>query len=71
MAKHGNKLIRHLLWNCAKSAAKWNPQCHALYPRLLAKGQNEPQAWGAVMRKLVQIIYGVLKNRTAWNLEYA
>jgi transposase len=67
MAKHGNKLVRHLLWNCAKSAAKWNAQCHALYKRQLAKGQSQAQAWGAVMRKLVQIIYGVLKNRTQWN----
>ena len=67
MAKHGNKLVRHLLWNCAKSAAKWNPQCQMLCQRLLAKGHSYPQAWAAVMRKLVQIIYGVLKNRTQWN----
>ena len=71
MAKHGNKLIRHLLWNCAKSATKWNPSCRALAQRLSAKGHDYPTIWGAVMRKLVQIIYGVLKNRTPWTPETA
>lgn len=66
MAKHGNKLIRHLLWNCAKSAARWNPACHQLAQRLFDKGHNYPTVWGAVMRKLVQIIYGVLKTKTPW-----
>lgn len=66
MAKHGNKLIRHLLWNCAKSAARWNADCRALADRLRNKGHKWPAVWGAVMRKLVQIIYGVLKNKTVW-----
>jgi transposase len=67
MAKHGNKLVRHMLWNCAKSAARWNPPCRQLFERMIANGKTAPAAYGAVMRKLVQIIYGVLKSKTPWN----
>lgn len=70
MARHGNKLLRHLLFNCAKAAARWNPACRALCQRMLDNGRTYPEAWGAVMRKLVQIIYGVLKNKTPFNPQH-
>jgi transposase len=67
MARHGNRLLRHILWNCAK-AAVWhkhpsNP-FRALFDRLRAKGKSYAAAIGAVVRKLVQTIYGVLKTQT-------
>ena len=67
MANHGNKLMRHMLWNAAKSAARHNPVCRDLFERLIAKGKSAPAAYGAVARKLVQIIYGVLKTLTKFN----
>lgn len=67
LAKNGDKLIRHLMWNCAKSAARHNPACKQLFDRLTRKGYRITAAWAAVMRKLVQIVYGVLKNNTNWN----
>ena len=70
MARHGDGLVRHLLFNCAKSASKWNPACKALFDRLFKVGQNYAYAWGAVMRKLVQIIFGVLKHKTTWKPDY-
>lgn len=70
MAKHGNDLARHMLFNCAKSAARHNPACKPLFDRMVAEGRKEPDAWGAVMRKLVQIVYGVLKNQTPWNPQH-
>lgn len=66
-AKHGDKLIKHQLFNCSKSASMHNPACRDLYNRLIQKGHTAVYAWTAVMRKLVQIIYGVLKNKTQWN----
>lgn len=69
MANHGSKLMRHMLWNAAKSAARHNPVCRALYERLVAKGKSAPAAYGAVARKLVQIIYGVLKSLTKFQIE--
>ena len=67
VAQHGNALVRHLLWNCAKPAAVHNPACRALYERLRAKGKPAPYAWAAVARKLLQIVYGVLKSRKPWD----
>lgn len=67
MAKHGSTLVRHMLWNCARSAARCNPVCRALFERLIAKGKHAVQAYGAVCRKLVQIIFGILKNKTPFN----
>ena len=63
MATHGNKLMRHMLWNAAKSAARHNPVCKEPFDHLVARGLTEPAAYGAVARKLVQIIYGVLKKK--------
>lgn len=67
MANHGNKLMRHMLWNAAKSAARHNPVCRELFERLVAKGKTAPAAYGAVARKLVQIIYGVLRTLSIFN----
>lgn len=70
LAKHGDKLIRHLMWNCAKSTARHNPACKQLFERLIHKGYRMVSAWAAVMRKLVQIVYGVLKHQSHWMPEY-
>jgi transposase len=63
MAHHGPALVRGVLWNCAKSAARYNPACKALFLRLRAKGLHAASCYGAVVRQLVQIIYGVLKHK--------
>ena len=66
MAHHGSKLMRHMLWNAAKAAVLThdprNP-FRALFDRLVAKGKSPSSAYGAVCRKLVQVIYGVLKSQ--------
>lgn len=63
MATHGPALVRHVLWNCAKVAARFNPICKDLFERLLARGKHAASAYGAVARQLVQIVYGVLKHQ--------
>lgn len=67
LAHHGNKLMRHLLWNAAKAAVMVKHQANPfrkLLERLIAKGRTYNHAIGAVCRKLVQVIYGVLKSQT-------
>jgi transposase len=71
MAKNGSKLLRHLLWNAARVAARHNPVCKALFERLVARGKHAAAAYGAVARKLVQIIYGVLKTKTTFKTQVA
>lgn len=67
LAHHGHRMMRHMLWNAAK-AAVWNkhPQnpFKQLFDRLRAKGKSYNAAIGAVCRKLVQTIYGVLRSQT-------
>jgi transposase len=74
LAHHGNKLMRHVLWNAAKAAVKvkheGNP-FRKLFDRLLAKGRSYNHAIGAVCRKLVQVIYGVLKSQTPFQFPAA
>jgi transposase len=67
LATHGDRLIRHQLFNCAKAAARFNPACRDVYNRLVEDGHPPLYAWTVIMRKLVQIIYGVLKNQTPWD----
>lgn len=70
MATHGSAILRHLLWNAAKVAARHNPVCKALFERLVAKGKHAAAAYGAVMRKLVELVYGVLRSRKPFNPEF-
>lgn len=72
LAHHGHRLMRHMLWNAARAAVRvqhdGNP-FRALYERLIAKHKSPPAAYAAVCRKLVQVIYGVLKSQKPF--EYA
>ncbi|MGI9014116.1 MAG: transposase [Phycisphaerales bacterium] len=68
LANHGNQLVRHNLWNAARSAVMYNPLCRAYFEQLVARGKHKAAAYGAVARKLLQIIYGVLKTRTHFKI---
>jgi transposase len=67
MARHGNKLVKHMLWNAAKAAVRVKHEMNPfriLFDRFITKGKCATSAYGAVCRKLVQVIYGVLKSQT-------
>lgn len=70
LAKHGNRLVRHTLWNAAKAAVRvkheQNP-FRILHDRLVAKGKAPAAAYGAVCRKLVQVVFGVLRSQTPFH----
>lgn len=71
LAKHGNSTVRDMLWNAARSAARCNPVCRELYERMSSRNKGGPAAYGAVVRKLVQIAYGILTSRTRFRAEMA
>ncbi|MBN1153069.1 MAG: IS110 family transposase [Dehalococcoidia bacterium] len=62
LSKTGSARIRKALYMPALSAIKHNPIIAAFRERLLANGKPRMVIVGAIMRKLVHIIYGVLKN---------
>lgn len=71
LAKTGHASLRKVLYMPALVALRHNPVLKAFYQRLVAAGKNGKAAVCAVMRKLVHIIFGVLKHQRpfdpAWN----
>jgi len=70
ISKKGNKMIRSLLYMCARSATQHNPSCKALYDRLRKKGKAHKLAMVAVGHKLVRQIFAVVKNNVDFDKQY-
>jgi transposase len=67
LSKMGKAGIRGALYWPAITAMRRCPVCKAYAERLAARGKAKKVIIGAVMRKLVHIIYGVLKHRTPYD----
>ena len=61
-----NKKVRNHLFLCSFTACKCNPQCNALYDRIVNKGKSKKLALIAVANKLIKQAYGIAKS----NLDY-
>jgi transposase len=62
LSKMGRSSLRKHLYMPALAAYRYNPAIKALRQRLLAKGKHKMAIVGAAMRKLLHIVYGVLKS---------
>ena len=69
MSKKGRGEIRSILYMTALTGIRCNPILKQLYARFRAKGMKHYQVMGTVMHKLLRIIYGVLKNKSAFNAD--
>lgn len=67
MSKVGKAGIRAALYWPAISAMRHCPAFKAFADRLAARGKPKMVIIGAVMRKLVHIVYGVLKHQTPYD----
>lgn len=63
LCKIGKVRLRKALYFPALNLIRRCPQIQAFRNRLLAKGKNKMQVVGAVMHKLIRVIYGVLHSR--------
>ena len=70
LCKIGSSRLRKILYMPALSAIQHNPLVNALYNRLKAKSKNGMIIACACMKKLVHIIYGVIKNGKPFNPAY-
>jgi transposase len=61
-AKTGNSRLRRALYMPAIVAPRHNPAVRALAERLRTRGKRPLVIVGAAMRKLLHLIYGVLKS---------
>lgn len=70
ISKAGNKNLRNLLYLCSCQASRRNPQCTALYNRLLAKGKPKNLALTAVSHKLVNQAFAIAKSRMPYDPKF-
>lgn len=71
MSKMGDSRLRSALYMPALVALRYNPDIKAFGQRLLLAGKPRMLVVGAVMRKLIHIIFGVLKSGTAFSSRIA
>ncbi len=67
LSKKGNTKLRKALFFPAVVALNHNPLIKRFAERLKAAGKNNMVIIGAIMRKLLHLVYGILKSRTPFN----
>lgn len=71
LSKIGNSRVRKALYMPAVVALRYNPIIKQLSQRLARAGKCKMVIIGAVMRKLLHLSYGVLKNRKPFDENHA
>lgn len=71
MSKVGRSSLRKAFYMPAVVALRFNPVLVDLRERLERAGKSSMLIIGAAMRKLVHIVYGVLKNKTPFDPNYS
>ena len=70
ISKKGSPHIRRCLYNAAVSASKHNSRFKAFYQRLIDNNKLPRQALTAVMGKLIETCYSLIKNQKTFDLEF-
>jgi transposase len=68
MSKRGNRHLRRAILLAARTASRTDPQFRALLQRQLARGKHYNVAVSHVARKMVHVIYSVLRNQRPYEL---
>jgi len=70
ISKTGNPMVRNHLFLCSFTASVHNPQCKALYDRIVSKGKSKKLALIAVCNKLIKQAYGIAKSGLPYDRNY-
>lgn len=70
ISKRGNPLVRNHLFMCSFTAYIRNPQCKALFDRIVAKGKSKKLALIAVTNKLLSQSLAVAKSGVRYDPNY-
>jgi len=70
ISKRGDTRIRNVLYCCSLSAKRYNPDCKALYERLISKGKSKKEARIAVAAKLLRQCFAVVKYKREYKSFY-
>ncbi|MCG3209312.1 MAG: hypothetical protein FOGNACKC_02933 [Anaerolineae bacterium] len=71
LTKIGKQSLKKAMCFLVLSALRFNPVVKALAIRLAARDKDKIVIVGAAMRKLLQIVYGVLKSNKPLDPNYA
>ena len=66
MSKRGSPYLRWALWIAADRARMYDPAMRAYYARKRSEGKCHKVAMSAVVRKLVSVIYAVMRDGAAY-----
>ena len=66
MSKRGSPYLRRAIWLASTVAAFKDPAIHALYERKRAEGKDHMTTIGHVCRKMVSIIFAVLRDNSPY-----
>ena len=69
MSKKGRAVPRQILFMVARTAINSNPLIKEIYIQHLKRGKTKMAAIGVCMHKILRIIFGMLKNNTAFDPE--
>ncbi len=69
MSKKGRKQPRHILFNVTRYGIAHNEFIKNIYAKHLKKGMAKKAAMGAIMHKILRIIYGMLKSRKSFDAQ--
>ncbi|MFB6291436.1 MAG: IS110 family transposase [Candidatus Bipolaricaulia bacterium] len=70
MTEKGNSYLRHAIFMCTLSAVVDNRVIKNHYQKQLKRGKEEMVAIGSCMRKMVHLIYGILKSGEPFDPHY-
>lgn len=70
ISKVGNATVRNHLFLCSFTACEYNPQCKALFERIVNKGKSKKLALIAVCNKLIKQAYGIAKSGLVYDPNY-
>jgi transposase len=70
ISKIGDPLLRNHLFLCSFTACVHNPQCKALFDRIVGKGKSKKLALIAVCNKLIKQAYGISKSGLDYDRKY-
>lgn len=70
ISRAGNPKLRSMMFLCSFTAYKCNPQCKALYERLIAKGKKPKLAHIAVANKLIKQVFAISKSRIPYDASF-
>lgn len=70
ISKRGNPIMRNYLFMCSFTASYKNPQCKALYDRIVAKGKSKKLALIAVTNKLLKQAFAIAKSGVGYHPDF-